>query len=170
MNFKKIIVTLLLIATVLALAACGNKSNDTTYSEGGFSFTLPSSMRRAYTEDCEFHLSTPDSAFLAKKLDGDFMQTQGVSKDITAKEYAAAYIENQMLDSTRIDYKEDPERGTYSFKYNASDTGEEYFHYIVVLGEPGSIWFVDMICLNEKADIYTDTFETWQKSISYTKS
>ena len=165
MNFKKIIALILVCASLLALSACGKKNKDVTYREEGLTFTLPSSMRRAYSSECEFHFSTPDSAFLAKKLTAEFMESQELSKDTTAKQYAAAYIENQMLDSTRIDYKEDPERTAYSFKYNASDTGEDYFHYITILGEVGNIWFVDIVCENDKADIYTDTFEIWQASI-----
>ena len=150
----------------MTFMACGKGEQDITYRENGLTFTLPKSMRRMYGTDSDFHLSSPDSVFLAKKLDGDFMESQAMPKDTDAKDYATAYIESQRLDKERIDYKEDAERGAYSFKYNQSDTGEDYYHYVTVLGESGAVWFVEMICLNDKADIYTETFETWQKTIA----
>jgi hypothetical protein len=166
MKFRKLLILLLVAATLTSLIACGKDNNDITYREEGLTFTLPKSMRRMYGTGNEFHLSSPDSVFVAKKLDGDFMLSQALPADTTPKEYVDAYIENQLLDRERIDFKEDASRGTYSFKYNQSDAGEDYYHYVTVLGESGAIWFIEMMCLNDKADIYTETFEMWQKTIS----
>ena len=163
---KRIISALLLAVLVLtALCSCGG-DKDIEYREEGLSFTLPKSMRRSNDSVYEFFLSSPDSLFCAKKLDGDFMESAELSKDTTAGEYADAYIKVNMLDKERIAFTYDESRGAYSFKYNNSDNGEELFHYITVIGNPGAIWFIEMCCENENASTYEDTFEIWQRSIS----
>ena len=159
---------LLLLATVMIIASvcsCGDNSSDVTYREEGLEMTLPKSMRRSLSSTYEFYFSTPDSVLTAKKLDGAFMESMEMSASTTAEEYADAYIDANNFDKSRINYTHDAERGAYRMRYNNSENGEELLHFISILGEPGAIWFVEIVCENDKASIYEATFETWESSI-----
>ena len=168
MKIKRIVALLLLIITAMTcIVSCAEEPNDVTYREHGLEFTLPKSMRRSASDVYEFYLSSPDAVFMAKKLNAEFMESMAMPASTTAGEYADAYIDANYLDKTRISYSYDAERGAYSMRYNSSEaeSTDGLLHSIVILGQPGAVWFVEICCDNDKSEIYEHTFSTWESTI-----
>lgn len=167
MKIKRIIALFVaLIVATTVFAACAKEKNDIKYREAGLEFVLPRSMRRAETSAYDFYFSTLDAIFAVIKLDDDYLASVSVPNDITAEGYINEYIKRNYLDKKQIDFKHDPERNAYSLRYNYSEEGNlDVFHYVIVLGEPGALWYVEMCCDNEDSGTYTTTFELWGKSV-----
>lgn len=171
MKMKKISAFIVALALItLALASCGGgiKYEDVDYREKGLSFTLPSSMRRSTVTDHDFEFSTLDAVFYADKVDYETVSEAGVeiSESFDAEEYAIAITKT--FDQDQLYFEEDKENMRYSFRYTYGDTeaGEsETFFYVVVIGEVGNVWYIEMICEQELSADYIPTFELWEKSI-----
>ncbi len=167
--FIKLIACLLILsATLTVVLSCGDKPmyKDVTYSENGLKWMLTDNMRRSYVEGYDFYFSNLAIIFTGVKFDSEFLTEQGVSADIDAAGYTEEYIKRRNLDRDMIYYLAEPEYNRYSFRYTyVTEDGTELFCYIVIIGVPGNLWYVEMRCIQEDSDLYLSEFETWRKNI-----
>ncbi|MBE6636042.1 MAG: hypothetical protein E7617_07590 [Ruminococcaceae bacterium] len=164
----KIISSVLILSAILAsVISCNDKPTyeEVTYSENGLTLKLRSNMRRSYVEGYDFYFSNLAIVLTATKFDAEFLTSQGVSADIDAQGYTEEYIKRRELDKEMIYYLAEPEYNRYSFRYTYVQDGSELFLYIVIIGGPGNLWYVEVCCDQEDSEIYLPEFETWRKNI-----
>lgn len=157
------------MAATLLFSLCSCKSGmykDVTYREGGISFTLPNTMRRANYEEYDFYFTNRATVFTAKELDDEFYKENSLEPDMTAAEYVDYCIEANKLDKTQMEYKHDEARNVHNFRYiYDDDAGTSIFYYIVITGEPGNIWYIEMCCDSNDSSKYLPTFGEWKRTI-----
>ena len=167
---KKLTAFVLIIAAVLlAATACDYADNpkyeDITYREGGLELTLKNDMRRAESEDYDFYFRNIIGTiiFTAVELDKSSLEAAGVSEGASAGEYVNAIIEKNGFDRDKIYYSHDELRGHYSFRYSIGSLDSSgAFYYVVVLGKPGNLWYVEMVCSEDDSGLYLDRFDEWR--------
>ena len=166
---KKIITLVLTLTILFTLASCGDDGYEkVTYRDGGIEFFLPSSMRRSTVEGYDFYFSNLSTSmvFTALKIDSEILAEFELDDTATSKEYVDAVLEKGERDKDKMYFEYDERLDQYSFRYTYVDADEyEIFYYVVVTGEPGNIWYVEMCCDNEYSSDYLSTFVTWRKNI-----
>ena len=165
---KKTIALIIILATLLAFAcSCAKEPNEVTYREEGLEFTLPVSMRATYSDTYDIYFSNPEAIFAAKKLTPSFLTDSNIDPNVSAEEYVDIHLaRNGFSKSEQIFYEADRERGAYSFRYTYTESEDvEMFYYVLVLGEPRSLWYVDMCCYYEDSATYSETFGIWARTV-----
>lgn len=165
---KKILAFILALSTLTLFCSCkGRMYRNVTYKEGGISFTLPNTMRRVPDSEYDFYFTNRSIVFTANELDEEFFEENDIDENITAEEYAKYCIEKNGLDIEKMNYKTDEERGLYNFRYNYDDeNGTNLFYYVVIAGEVGNVWYIEMCCDNDDSQLYISTFGDWKRGIS----
>ena len=164
---KKIIALAVLLAALTSLFGCKSKMyKDITYKEGGISFTLPNTMRRVEMDDYDFYFTDRATVFTATELKDEFYKENSYPKDMTAKQYVDICMEKNEMDPENMEYIYDEEKNIHSFRY-AYDNREDVsvFYYVVVTGDPGNIWYIEMCCSYSESYYYTSTFGAWKNTI-----
>jgi hypothetical protein len=159
-------IAIALIIACLSLVACSPASNDTTYTELGLTFTIPSNMIKSKMEDYEICYASYSSSFMAKKLDAKFFDQENLSHDTTAEEYVEFFFEINSLDPEQCEVKYDERQNAYKFHFsNSTDNVKYYFNYCVVITGSEGLWYVNMTCEHDNAQGFLSTFETWGNSL-----
>ena len=166
---KKILTLILTLSLLFSLASCRDDGYEKiTYREEGIEFFLPSSMRRSNVEGYHFYFSNLSTTmvFAALKVDSDLLAEFELDATATAGEYVDAVIAKGERDKEKMYFEYDERLDQYSFRYTYVDADDyEIFYYVVVTGDPGNIWYVEMCCENEYSSDYLSTFVTWRKNI-----
>ena len=167
----KKILSFLLLAVILTVCftSCSDDITytDITYRENGLEVVLPEGMRRSYTEGYDMYFSTPDMIFTATKIDAELLEKNDIplSSDVTSKEYTDFVIKS--FDKDQLYFREDASKNLYNFRYTyeVEDGQSELFYYVVVIGEPGNVWYIEMCCEQDNSSTYLSDFELWKKYI-----
>ena len=160
------LIAVILIFSMLALVSCSPKSNDTTYTFEGLTFTIPSNMQKSEYGDYDICYSSYSASFSAKKLGAEFFEEEELALDTTAEEYVEFFFEINAIDPAQCEVKYEERQNAYKFHFsNSSDNVKYYFHYCVVLTDSDGLWLVDIMCEHENAEGLLSTFETWSNSI-----
>ncbi len=170
---KIIIISLLIFSVLFSAVSCSDYADrpnyeSIAYKENGFSIVMRNDMQRYESEDWDFYFANVIGtvALTASKLDEDFLNEIGVKTDITAGEYADYVIGKIGLEKENLYYEKDKSRESYSFRYSYGESEETAaFYYVVVIGEAGNIWYVEMTCLNSDSEMYLSRFLEWHESI-----
>ena len=170
---KKILAILLILATLLLTASCVDYRDmptceDITYREGGLELKLTNDMKRLEREGYDFYFINIIETVIvsAFEIDAEFAEKNELKADLTAKEYVDSFIKKNDLDHDNLYYKYEPELDHHSFRYTFAEAGsEEVFYYVVVTGDVGNVWYIEMICTNEDSSRYLESFDKWKKSI-----
>ena len=166
---KKTIALLLTVIMLLSFVGCRRsvKYENVTYRESGIEFTLPSSMRRSYVEGYDYYFSTLAIIFTAVKIDSEFIESSEIDLDpsISAKEYVDLITEE--MDKSQMYFNVDESRNLYNFRYTYEDqsSGTEIFYYVIVIGESGNTWYIEMCCDQQDSGTFVETFDEWKMSI-----
>ena len=168
---KKIITAIIAISLLLAcLTSCddnGNIYEMVNYRENGLELSLPNYMRRSDIEGYDFYFTNLAIIFTAVKLDAEFLEEKNISPDITGKEYIDIYVERNGLSLDRMGYSYDEENMLHNFRYSYTD-GEDMdmFYYVVVVGDVGNVWYIEMVCDQKNSSRYIQSFDVWKKYVS----
>ena len=170
---KRILTILLLISVALSFASCTDYRDNPTYStitykEKGLEISLRNDMNRYESEEYDFYFANTIGTilFTAFELDGEFLAKNSLSADITAGEYVDYILKKSGLDKDELYYEENTKKGVYSFRYTFDDqNSSKIFYYVVILGEPGNVWYVEMTCANDDSERYLARFEDWRNTI-----
>ena len=172
---KRTVCFMFFLSIVMSLlVSCSDDDYDKiTYRENGIEFFLPSSMRRTNSSAYDFYFTNISAGlvFAATKVDEKILSDFDLSKDADAGEYANAIIDNGGHDKEKMYFRYDERLGQYSMRYTYVDEeGYEVFYYVVILGDAGDLWYIEMCCDNSNSSEYIDTFDTWRKNIrTYTE-
>lgn len=164
---------MILVLALSLLASCGDYADypdyeNITYKEEGLELTLRNDMRRTETENYVFYFSNlaGTAALAASKVTAKQLEDEDLAADATAGEFVNCIIEQHELDRDRIYYSHDESRANYSFRYTVGEEGENgIFYYVVVLGDPGNIWYVEMMCSESDSGLYVSRFDAWKNSL-----
>lgn len=160
---------LILILTLGSVVSCDDDGYENiTYREGGIEFFLPSNMRRSSVDGYDFYFSNLSTSiiFTAVEIDAALLSELQIETTVTAEEYIEIIFERNNIDKSKIYYEYDEKRDLYNFRYTYVDEdGYEIFYYIVVVGEPGNLWYIEMLCENEDSETYLSTFEVWKRNV-----
>lgn len=168
---KAISLVLLLVLLIGVITSCSKRPvfEDVKYEEEGLRFYLPNVMDREYVEGYQFYFSgrATNVIFSAMKLTDEFLEKVELEPGTDAKTYVDTIIQRRNLDKTKLYYKHYEESGQYNFRYNyVSEDGFEMFFYVVVIGPPDNMWYVEMCCPADESGEYADTFDVWRRSIA----
>lgn len=168
-NLKRIL-ALILVAVIaaLALVSCSEESNDVEYKQNGIQFTLPKSMRQNVgATGYDYYFDNLDSSviFTATKADAELLLENGIDENITLEEYMKICVGD--MDVSKIYLEYDEARRAYSYRYNYTFEGNtsETFFYVVIIGDVGNLWYVEMMCDYETSAETLPAFEVWAASI-----
>ena len=168
---KKIIALLLIISALLiSFSSCDDDKNIyeiIEYRENGIEFSLPNYMRRSVVEGYDFYFTNLSIVYTAVKLDSEFLESKNLAPGISGKEYIDVYVERNGLDLERMSYTYEDDRILHNFRYTFGDetSGMEMFYYVVVVGEQGNLWYIEMCCKYEDSATCLSSFEVWKKYI-----
>ena len=162
---KIILSVLLVISSLLCLYSCADK-NDTTYTIDGLTFTIPTNMRRSEEEKYDIYFSTYTTAFIAMKIDEEFLTKEKLPEDTDAKAYVDILFDLNDIDKEQCEVSYSESQKAYKFHFSNSPDNVDYtFNYCVVLDGVDCVWYVVMMCNYEDASGYLPTFEIWGNSI-----
>ena len=163
---KRITALAVLMAILVCLAACAPESNDETYTIDGLTFTIPKNMKRYSNDRYDIYFSTLATAFMAFKIDKDFLEKEEIPEQTDAKAYVDFFFELNGLDreQCKVEYVERQRAYKFSFSDSADDS-KYLFNYCMVLDGSECAWFVNISCNHESASGYLPTFEIWGNSI-----
>ena len=169
-KFRRILAALPVIVLILSLLiSCGDDKpvySDMVYEENGLRFVLPANMRRENAEGYDLYFSNLAIIFTAIELDEEFLESKGIPTDTDAAGYIDFCIERNGMDRDQIYYLYEEEQMRHSFRYTYSEPDSiDLFYYVVVIGEPGNLWYIEMCCDYEDSGELLSEFETWRKNI-----
>ncbi len=171
---KKIILLLLCLTFVLPLVSCGEDvdvNEELTYDLNGITVVLPRYMRRSYSEDWDFYFDNLSMAMYGKCIDRDVLADMELPATTTRKEYADLFIENRKLDKTKIELTEDAGRATTTFRYiyQPEDGSAAQSCQVVLIGDTGNLWFVEISADSETFDEHVSMFKVWCSKLTLTE-
>ena len=171
---KTALVLLLTLSLGILLCGCGENIDITepqTYVANGLEVTLPLYMRMSHSENFDIYLDNLSVAFCARHITEDDLATMELGASATAKEYVETLISMRKFDKSKIHYEEYPEKGQYTFRYIFEpETGEASTScYVVVTGDVGNIWYVEMACANDLFEDNLGMFNDWRGDIVVTE-
>lgn len=163
---KRITAFAVLLALLSCLFACAPESNDVTYTVDGLTFTIPKTMKEYKHETYDIYFATLATAFMAVKIDGEFLAKEELPEDTDAKGYIDFFFELNGIDrdQCKIEYVESQRAYKFSFS-DSSDDNSYLFNYCIVLDGSECVWYVNITCDHENASGYLPTFEIWGNSI-----
>ncbi len=163
---KKILAAfLILLALLSVLVSCGSIYKDVNYKENGIAFTLPNTMRRVTNSDYDFYFTNTVVVFTANELDEEYYEELSLDPNMTAKEYLDHLMKSNNMDLDQMEYKYDSEKNIHNFRYTSESEENNLFYYVVITGEPGNIWYIEMCCEEDYYEDYLSTFGEWKRSI-----
>ena len=169
---RKILAMIVLLSVVILVPSCDYrdvpKYEDITYRENGLEFKLPNDMKRLDSDEYDFYFVNiiETVIFTAAKLDSEFVVKNDIEYDLTAEEYVNTFIKRNNLNKEDLYYAFDENTGRHSLRYTFAEAGSsEIFYYVVVLGDVGNVWYLEMVTANEDSSRYLGTFENWSKSV-----
>ncbi len=171
---KTALVLLLTLSLGILLCGCGEEIDITepqTYVANGLEVTLPLYMRISHSDNFDIYLDNLSVAFCARHITAEDLATMDLGEGATAKEYVEALIRMREFDKNKIHYEEFTDEGQYTFRYIFEpETGEESTTcYVVVTGDVGNIWYVEMACANDLFEGNLGMFNDWRQKIVVTE-
>lgn len=162
LSFRIIALLLLAVMTLGLLVSCGENK---TYTFEEFSFTIPKKMRKTPVEGVDMCYSSIEAAISVQKMTADKLSALDLDETATVKELTDAFFEKNGIDANQCYLTFEEEQNAYKFRYSFSPDGENmYFHYVVMIGEVGKLYFVDMTADYEKSPSYLSVFGDWADS------
>lgn len=172
---KKRIAAILTLAlcALLVLASCSDYADypeyrDVVHRESGLELTLRNDMSRYDSENYDLYFTNTiaSMALAASKADAQMLAQVGAPEDADAQTYADVIIKRNEFDREMIYYSYDESRKSCTFRYSAGDEGESgVFYYVVIIGEAGNLWYVEMVCSEADSGLYVDRFDSWAKAL-----
>ena len=171
---KTALVLLLTLSLAILLCGCGENIDITepqTYVANGLEVTLPLYMRMSKSENFDIYLDNLSVAFCARQITEEDLESVGLGMDATCAQYVDALIRMREFDKTKIFYEEYPDDGQYTFRYVFEpETGEESTScYVVITGNVGNIWYIEMACADDIFEGNLGMFNDWRRQIVVTE-
>ena len=166
-------ILILALCAMLVLASCSDYADypeyrDVVYREGGLEVTLRNDMSRYDSENYDLYFANTIGSMVlaASKADADMLAQVGAPEDADARTYADVIIKRNEFDRELIYYSYDASRNSCSFRYSVGEEGQSgAFYYVVIIGDAGNLWYVEMVCSEADSGLYVDRFDGWAKTM-----
>lgn len=177
----KRIFSILLILSVLTLAACGDDdggismtigSGEKNYEEEaalyGISYTVPDGFEHIKVTTSEFTYTDGVAELDFRHFDSEGLEEQGADPEATVLQYTRMFCIWNDIPMTSYTYDEEKDIGEIKFVYEINDADfsmAEYFHWTIRRGSH-YLYVVSASCPPDEAENYYATFDAWHDSIS----
>ena len=164
-KFIKILtVGTLLGVLLLTMISCEETRKHTL---GDLSFEVPQNLRVTNMAGYDIYLSTMECALSVQELDDEMLAEAGLRKSDGLEKMVNDYFTKNGIDKSQCHLTYSEKQNAYKFRYSVSDDQQTYyFHYVVMIGNGESFYFVDMICDFDNSNYYLQEFERWGKTFN----
>ena len=171
-------VAIILLTLVLAFSAvsCAEDIDTTellTYVNEGLEFSLPRYMRASDPTGTgyDMYFDNLKVFYTVKELDKDTLTELDLPETTTADEYFDHLMQINSLDKDKVFYERDEESKKINFRYiydNGTETETAMMYFVVIVGDPGNLWYIEMCCSEEDSEGMLSTFRSWMNHIEVT--
>ena len=159
------ILSLILLFSI-SLSMLISCSEDREHKVGSLSITVPEKLRVTRAEGFGLYLSTMECALTVEEMTDEALADAGLTKADGLEAMVNAYFEKNKIDKEQCDLTYSEKQNAYKFRYSVSRDNEIfYFHYIVMIGNSESFYFVDMFCDFDRAGDFLPDFTAWGNTV-----
>ena len=151
---------------ILLVAGCGsNKEADNikTYSDNGFSITLPSDFYKKDLASVTAYYESEYAIVTALKESFTTLEAVGLDSKSTIEDYANAVIANNKQADAKLEMSED---GKFAyFIYEKEVSGKDFYYTAIVYKAEDAFWLVNFACEDKNKETYSEKFIDWAKTV-----
>ena len=155
-----------LLLTVLLIAGCSLLKEPTkTYTVNGISVTMKDDFKEKDLVSVTTYLESTDAIFTALKEEFVNLESVGINRNSTLRDYAEAVAYNNNLSSSNIIEQD----GLVYFTYTREVSGKNFYYLATVYKSDDAFWLVNFACESKNKDSFEPKFIEWAKTVEFTK-
>ncbi len=140
------------------------KDRPVTFTQDGYSISLPAAFQKTTQEDAIFAANSRDVFVFVRQREGDSLYEAWENPELTAKDFAVKVREmNSGLQEMEL---HDLNNGTVCLTYVNGVDGAMYFYCDAIEKVADTFWITQFICDAEDRLTYHDPFLQWAQTIS----
>ena len=145
---------------VCMLASCGASSKD--FSAAGMTITLTNAFTEKELASATSYYESTTSIVLTLKEEFSLFEQNGISTDISLKEYAELIAYNNGFDVEIIEND-----GLTYFTYENTANGKDFTYLATVHKCSDAFWLIQFACESKNYEKLSKDFMTWAKSVKF---